>query len=172
MAPKTHVLCAAFPGAGHAVNMFNSATTIANDDIIAHVLVLSRKDGEKWMRATGQDDNPNVHLRVLGNGQWEDWHPEEPRELVMKVRSPEYNQAVREMIEEIRGRFPSDRTTALICNPLMGALAEMTKEFQLQFYVLNPSAGRLVSFLDQSLVILLQCVNPHFLDGLRTDSNG
>ncbi|KEF62345.1 uncharacterized protein A1O9_00317 [Exophiala aquamarina CBS 119918] len=144
MTQKTHILCAPFPGAGHAVNMFNVATTIANDDITAHVLVLSRKDGEKWMRATGQDHNPNVHLRVLGNGQWEDWHPEEPRELVMKVRSAEFNQAVREMIEEIRRLFPSDRTTALICNPLMGGLPEMTKELQLQLHVLNPTAAYMI----------------------------
>jgi len=151
--------------------MFNVATTIANQDIISHVLVLSRKEGEKWMRATGQDENPNVHLQVLGNGQWEDWHPAEPRELVIQIRSPEYNQAVRETFEEIRRRFPSDRITAIISNPLMGGLPILAKELQLQFLVLNPSTGRLLSILDQNL---RRSLDPKFLwllEGIA-DPNG
>lgn len=147
MAPKVHIFCVPFPGAGHAINMFNAATTIANHEIATHVLVMSMKDGEKWLKATGQGDNPNMHLELLADGKWEDWHPEEPRELVMQIRSPEFDQAVRTTIEEVRHRFPSDRATALVCNALMGTMPETAKAYQLQLYVLNPTAGK-SSFLE------------------------
>lgn len=145
MAQKVHIFCVPFPGAGHAVNMFNVATTIANDDIVAHVLVMSKKEGEKWMRATGQDNNPNMHLETLANGKWEDWHPEEPRELVMQVRSPEFTEAVRNTIGEICQRFASKRATAIVINPLMGTIPEVAKAHQLQTYILAPTAGMLSS---------------------------
>lgn len=139
---KVHVFCIPFPGAGHAVNMFNAAFTIANHQITTHVLVMSMKDGEKWMRATGQGSNSNMHLELLANGKWEDWHPEEPRELVMQVRSPEFDQAVRATIEEVSRRFPSDRATAVVCNVLMGTMPELVKAYQLQLYILQPTASK------------------------------
>jgi hypothetical protein len=150
MAQKVHIFCVPFPGAGHAVNMFSVATTIANDDIVAHVLVMSKKEGEKWMRATGHDNNPNMHLEILANGKWEDWHPEEPRELVMQIRSPEFTEAVRNTIEEVCQRFPSERATAIVFNPLMGTMPETAKAHQLQAYILGPTAGKL-SFVKISM---------------------
>lgn len=151
MAPKVHVFCVPFPGAGHAINMLNAATTIANHEIATHVLVMSMKDGEKWLKATGHGDNPNMHLELLADGKWEDWHPEEPRELVMQIRSPEFDQAVRTTIEEVRRRFPSDRATALVCNALMGTMPETAKAYQLQLYVLNPTASK-SSFLTWTML--------------------
>lgn len=94
------------------------------------------------MRATGQGSNSNMHLELLANGKWEDWHPEEPRELVMQVRSPEFDQAVRATIEEVSRRFPSDRATAVVCNVLMGTMPELVKAYQLQLYILQPTASK------------------------------
>ena len=143
MTKQTHIFCVPFPGAGHAVNMFNAAVLIANEDITAHVLVLSEKDGQKWMKATGQEHNPKVGVNVLANGKWEDWHPLEPRELVMQIRSPEFTEAIGEKIREVRQNFPSDSLKALIINPIMGTLPDLAKENGLQTYILNPTAGKI-----------------------------
>ncbi|KAK5057617.1 hypothetical protein LTR84_011617 [Exophiala bonariae] len=154
MAQKVHVFCVPFPGAGHAVNMFNAALTIANHEIITHVLVMSMKEAERWMKATGQDDNPNTQLELLANGKWEDWHPEEPRELVMQVRSPEFDQAVRATIEDVKRRFPADRATALVCNALMGTMPELAKAYRLQLYILQPTASESISLSDAMYYVL------------------
>ena len=120
--------------------MFNMAVTIANENITAHVLVLSNRDGQRWLKATGQEHNPNVHVEVIAKGQWENWHPEEPKELVMHIRSPEFTQAVSEKIQEIRGKFPSEGATAIVYNALMGTMPEVAKIHKLQNYLMNPTA--------------------------------
>ena len=140
MAKKTHVFCTPFPGAGHAINMFNMALVFANHKIQAHVLVMSAVEGEKWKQGTGQLDNPAVQVEVIAQGQWEDWRPKEPRDLIFKIRCPEFSQAVSDKIQEIRDRHPAEPSTALIFNPLQAGLPAVADALGLQKHLLIPVA--------------------------------
>ena len=84
------------------------------------------------MKGTGQHRNPNVHIEVIADGQWEDWSPKEPRELVFKVRSPEFDQAISDKIQQIRETHPSDRLTAMVYNSLMGGMLAVAATHKLQ----------------------------------------
>ena len=139
MVQKLHVFCVPFPGAGHAINTFNVAMTLASPGVVVHVLVMSLKDGQLWLKGTGQDDNPNVHIEVIANSKWEEWKPAEPRDIVTQVSSPEFATAVNDKILEIAKLYPEDRCAGLIFNPMMGRLVAIAKEQHLKLFVLNPT---------------------------------
>ncbi|ETN41579.1 uncharacterized protein HMPREF1541_03515 [Cyphellophora europaea CBS 101466] len=139
MAPRSHVCCVPFPGAGHAVNMFNIAVTLANPNMPVHTFVLSRREAEKWLAATGQSKNDYVTIEVLADGKWEDWHADQAMDYFRLLQSPEFSTAVEAAVLAVEEAFPEDVCAALVFNPTMGSLGSVASRRGLRPYLLVPT---------------------------------
>jgi hypothetical protein len=137
-AGTTHIFCVPFPGGGHAVNMYNTATTLATASVKVHVLVLSQFQGNQWLKATGQPANQHMDTTVLANGKWEDWRGHTAPELFGMVSSDDFRDAVEEAIASYQSKFAGERCTAIVHNPMMMKVAALAWKLGMKNYLLIP----------------------------------
>lgn len=148
MAARNHVFCVPFLGTGHGVNMFNVATTLANESTPVHVLVPSLKQAQTWLEATKQPKNNNLGINVLAEGKWEDFRGHTAGELFGFLQADEFADAAENIIQAVQKAFPAENCAALIFNGLINKLNGVAERMKPRSYILIPSPyymGRLGS---------------------------
>lgn len=136
MATTAHVICVPFPGAGHGINMYNIATTLASPRVRVHSLVLSSTEAEKWLRGTGQPPNPHQDTHVILSGKFEDTRFDWPKGLMTMLSSPEFNDGIEEAIRFYINR--GERVVAVVYNTMMRGVGAIAQQLGLKRLLCMP----------------------------------
>lgn len=118
--------------------MFNVGIALANPSFQVHALVLSRKHALTWLAATGQPSNSNFHIFAISSGEYEDWQPTSPRDLVSVVQSSKFTASINTAINTVKTEHPDDTCTVIIANVLMYTLPALAASLKLKIYLLAP----------------------------------
>lgn len=128
--------------------MFNVGVNLANPSFQVHVLALSEKKARTWLASTGQAPNPYLDIMTICSGEYEDWHPTSPSELVTVVQSTKFTTGVKFAIASVKARHPDDFCTAIIANGLMHTLPGLATSLKLKLYLLAPTAYYIIRTAD------------------------
>ncbi|KAF2218952.1 hypothetical protein BDZ85DRAFT_285837 [Elsinoe ampelina] len=137
----SHILAIPFPGAGHTINMINTATALATPSLQVHLLVLSLATHNRNFASSGQSPNPNIHLVEIADGQHRAYADEhDPSKLIGFITGADFSGATRKEVEKLNaGLGNGERVTSALLNPLMGGVIRDLRGMEVKVFGLFPS---------------------------------